>query len=61
MVNVSVPEVVTGEPETVNSGGAARPTLVTVPPLDGVAGAQALPFQESTWFVVGAVEATGRP
>ena len=29
---VNVPEPVTGEPETVNAEGAAKPTLVTVPP-----------------------------
>jgi hypothetical protein len=28
---VKVPLLVTGDPETVNSGGAAKPTLVTVP------------------------------
>jgi hypothetical protein len=29
---VSVPAVVTGEPETLNNAGRLKPTLVTVPP-----------------------------
>jgi hypothetical protein len=60
LVIVSVPEPVTGEPETVSSEGTDRLTLVTVP-LFGIVGVQAKPLQASTWPLAGAVDETPFP
>jgi len=40
---VNVPEVVTGDPVTVNSAGADNATLVTDPPIAGVTHVGAAP------------------
>ena len=50
---VSVPDVVTGEPDTLKIAGSDKATLVTVPdPPEGAALAHVVPFHVNTWPVL---------